>query len=165
MKRLLSTTVLVLTMTFSGAALANSDWYGKEGQDEKPSYMNTALAKLPAKKAAEFRNTMKELHEDNKVFQAQLYKLHGDLHNILTAPTFDKEAFLEKRAEVQQVHDRMETNRTEAFAAAVSELSQNQRITLTRALHQDRSIRKKRSITHTQNSATPQGESINSIKR
>ena len=124
------------TMAFAGTAFAHySEWYGKEGQETAPTYMNDALSQLPKQKAADFRDTMSAAQENNKDLQEQLYRLHDSLHAILVAPTFDRDAFLNKRAEIQRVHDQMETNRTEAFASAVSDLSQQERMTLTRALH------------------------------
>jgi len=137
MKTLLSTTALLLTLGFSGAALANSDWYGKEGQDMNPSTMEGAICKLPKHDAAQFRDTMKEARENNKNLQEQIGDLHGELHAILTAPTFDEGAFLAKRKELQQLHDQMETNMTEAFASAVANLTQDERVTLTRAMHHE----------------------------
>jgi len=134
MKKLLTATLVAFTMAFSGAAIAHSEWYGKEGQDETSAYMDHALSRLPAQKAADFRETMKNAREENKDLEEKVHGLHGDLHTILTAPDFDKKAFLEKRTEIQQLHDQMEANRTEAFASAVSELSQKERVALTRSL-------------------------------
>ena len=137
MKKILSAILLASTLAYSSAALAHSEWYGKEGQDEKPSYMEDAICKLPKQKAADFRATMKETQEENKDMKEQVYRLHGDLHAILTAPDFDKRAFLAKRQEIQKLYDEMEENRADAFASAVSQLSQKERLTLTRALHHD----------------------------
>jgi len=137
MKKLLSTTAIILTLSFSSTALANSDWYGKEGQDANPSCMENALGKLPKDDAAQFRTTMKAARENNKALEEQIGNLHGDLHAILTAPTFDKDAFLAKRKDIQQLHNQMETNMTVAFASAVDGLSQEERVTLTRALHHE----------------------------
>jgi uncharacterized membrane protein len=134
MKILLSTTALLLTLGFSSAALANSDWYGKEGQDVTPSYMERAICKLPKTDAAQFRDTMKEAREANKPLQEQVEKLHGDLHAILTADIFNKDTFIAKRNDIQQLHDKMEANMTEAFASAVANLNQEERVTLARAL-------------------------------
>ena len=134
MKTLLPASLLALTIAFSGAAMAHSDWYGKEGQDEKPSYMESALSKLPAEKATKFRDAMKESSESNKKLEERMYRLHDDLHAILTAPVFNRDAFFAKRAELQKLHGEMEKNRTEDFAYAVSDLSQKERVTLTRAL-------------------------------
>jgi uncharacterized membrane protein len=162
MKKLLSATLLMLTITVSSAALAHSEWYGKEGQEDMPSYMETALSRLPAKKAAEFRETMKEAREDNKDLQEQTYRLHNDLHAILTAPTFDKDAFLAKRTQLQKLQEEMEENRTEAFASAVSELSQKDRVILTRSLHRERSHN--RHMAHMQNDKGAMGEPNASIQ-
>ena len=137
MKTLLSTTALLLTLGFSSAALAHSEWYGKEGQDGSASYMEGAIHKLPKDDAAQFRDTMKAARDSNKPLQDQIEKLHGELHDILTAPTFDKTEFLARRNEIQQLHGQMETNMVMAFASAVSELSQEERVTLTRALHRE----------------------------
>jgi uncharacterized membrane protein len=139
MKTLLSTTALLLTLGFSTVALANmnTEWYGKEGQDHSPAYMENAISKLPKDDADQFRETMKDARENNKPLWDQVDNLHGDLHAILIAPTFDKGAFLAKRQQVQQLHDQMETNMTVAFATAVDGLSQEERVTLTRALHHE----------------------------
>lgn len=162
MRHVLSSTVLVFAMAFSGAAFAHSEWYGKEGQDEKESYMENALSKLPAKDAAEFRKTMKESREENKDLQEQVYRLHGDLHAILTAPNFDKHAFLAKRAQLQKLHEEMEDSRTEAFAFAISGLSQDERVTLTRAL--DHGKNHHRHSAQTQGNNEYSGEPSASIK-
>ena len=139
MKKIFSVTLLMSTMALSSTAFAHnySEWYGKEGQDEKSTYMDHALSKLPSQEASDFRQTMKEAQQNNKDYQEQLYRLHGELHTILTAPNFDQDAFVAKRKEIQQVHDNMEMNRTEAFASAVSQLSQKDRMTLTRSLDHD----------------------------
>lgn len=128
--------LVVSVIGFSESPLAYdaTEWYGKEGQDEKSYYMDSALSKLPPEKAEAFRSTMIQVHEDNEDLQKQITQLHGDLHTILTAPTFDRDAFLAKREEIQKLHNQMEKDRTEAFASAVSELSQKERIILTRDL-------------------------------
>lgn len=162
MKKLLSTGMLAFTITLSGAALAHTDWYGKEGQDEKPSYMENALSKLPTQKAADFRNTMVESDEENKDAQEQIYRLHSDLHAILTAPVFDKKAFLAKRADLQKLHGKIEENKAEAFAAAASELSQTERTTLARDLHRGKN--QSRHTAQMQKSDAYSGEPVTSIK-
>lgn len=134
MKNLLTTTALLLTLSLPSLALANSEWYGKEGQDANPSYMEKAICKLPKDDAAQFRDAMKLARENNKDASVQIENLHGDLHAILTAKTFDMDAFIAKRKDLQQVHDKMEMNMTVAFASAVNGLSQEERVTLTRAL-------------------------------
>lgn len=154
MKKLLTSTALVCALTFSPAAFAASgvaaysgnaarenaitEWYGKEGQDETPAYMERALAKLPAEKADDFRTAMQGANDENHALAEQLARLHGDLHELLTAPTFDRQAFLAKRAQIRQVRDQIAANRAEAFATAVSGLSQEERVTLTRSLHQEK---------------------------
>ena len=82
---------------------------------------------------------MKDVRENNKELQVQIEGLHGDIHAILTATTFDKDAFLAKRRSLQQVHDQMETNMTVAFTSAVDGLTQEELVTLTRSLHHGRS--------------------------
>ena len=132
------------------AKLAESQFphtiFAFEGEEEKITPTDVieeyrkcqdAICKLPKNDAAQFRDTMKEAREDNKPLEERISKLHGDLHAILTADSFDKGAFLAKRKEVQQLHDQMETNMTEAFASAVDGLTQEERVTLTRALHHD----------------------------
>jgi len=125
-KILVSTTALLFCLTFSTAAMANSDGAS--------SYMEKAISKLPPDKAAEFHSAMKDAHEQNKELYEQMHALHQDLHNILTADTFDKDAFLAKSREMQQLHDKVAENLDMAFASAIEPLSPKDRNMLALAM-------------------------------
>ncbi len=134
MNKLLSTTALLLTLTFSTAAFAHDDWYGKEGSKE-PLCTESAVSKLPPKKAAEFRENMKGAYDENKGLWAKKQQLHKELHAIIVAPDFDADAFIAKSNELRDLHDKMEANRTAAFATSLSNLNQKERISLVSGMH------------------------------
>ncbi len=147
---LFTTTVAILAVACSGAALAHSDWYNKDDRDSY--FIDHALAKLPAKDAAGFRETMQDASDDNKDLQTQLYTLYSDLNTIVMAPDFDKSAFLGKRADIQKIYDKMEDNRAEAFASALAQLTPPERVTLMKTLH-DEKVEKH--VSHTAHSSHP----------
>jgi len=126
-KKLLSTTALILTLAFSGMAYADHDWNGKGEHDGRPSFADV----LPKDKAEQFHATMQQAHEKNLVLIDKMHQLREERRSILTAPKFDKEAFLAKSAELakfrETLHDQIRTNMKEAFATAVSTLSQEER--------------------------------------
>jgi len=131
MKHLLSTTALVLTLAFSGMAYAHD---GHDGHDGPPPPFEAGLSKLPQKDADAFRATMKASHEKDKALFEQMHKLHDELHDIMTAETFDKGAFIAKSKELNVLHDKMHAHMTEAFATALSQLSQDERKTMADAM-------------------------------
>jgi len=131
MKNLLSTTALLVVLSFSGAAIAHADGQVKDGV---PSYMDEAITKLPEKDATQFRDTMKQAHEKNMAISSQVHALHDDIDGIMVAKTFDKEAFLAKSEKLREVYQEMRTNTDEAFASAAAQLSQKERKTLATAM-------------------------------
>lgn len=137
MKKQLSAMALVMAMTLASTAYADNDFSGKASM-EGGAY-KAALAKLPEKDAAQFRDTLKQAHEKNKAYGDQLDQLHKDLKTILTAPKFDKDAYIAKTTQLQQLHDKMHANTSAAFASAASQLSQDERKSLSEAFDERRS--------------------------
>ena len=98
MKKLLSTAVMIISLSVSGMAYADDHW-DKKGEHGK--FLEEALAKLPEKDAAAFRETIKSAHEQEKASYEQTKKLHEELHAIVIAEKFDKAAYLAKSEEIQ----------------------------------------------------------------
>lgn len=132
MKKLLTTTALVLSLTFSGMALA----YDGGDKGEHGGFMKEAFSKLPQDKAEAFRNTLKESREKNKASHEQIKKLHDELYTIMTAPTFDKKAYLAKSGEIQALKDKMHKAKTAAFATGLSNLTQEERTSVADSLRE-----------------------------
>lgn len=124
MKKLYSTTALILILSLSGAMAAHAHGQGKDSQ---PSYLDQTIAKLPADDAAHFRDTMKQAHEKNMAIADRIHELHDELDDIMAAEPFDKDAFLDKSAKLRAVYEKMRTNTDEAFADASAQLSQQER--------------------------------------
>ena len=141
MKKLLSATAFALTLalySFSGTAVAN------DKENSRPSSpIEKAISKLPKDKADNFRATMKQAHKDNQDDYAKIHQAHHDLHEILTADTFDQDGFIEKSRELRKLHDEVSTNLDAAFASAISKLSTSERLTLAKAMEQGHSKKAK----------------------
>ena len=131
MKKLLTTTALVLSLSFSGLAYANDGPHG--------GFMKEVLSKLPAEKADAFRNILKEGREKNAGLREQTKKLHDELYTIITAPKFNKTTFLAKKEELRTLHDKMAKSKDAAFANALAGLTQEERTSVAdgmRAMHE-----------------------------
>jgi len=131
MKNLLTTTALLIVFSFSGATYSFAH---EQGKDDVPSYMEHAIAKLPKKDAAQFRETMKEAHDKNMAIADQIHALHDDIDDIIAAEPFDKEAFLAKSAKLRGVYETMRANTDDAFASAIAQLPQDERKSIASAV-------------------------------
>jgi uncharacterized membrane protein len=131
-KKWLYTAALSLWLALPAAAMANE---GAEHHGGPPSFMEDAMAKLPADKAAAFKDTMKKQHEKDKDIFVKLHQLHEDMNKLLIAPKFDKAAYLAKASEIEKEQETMHANMSAAFATAVSTLSQDERKVLAENMH------------------------------
>lgn len=121
MKKLLAASALALVLSAPLALHAEPD--GPRGG----KHMEKMLEGLPAEKAEAFRETLKASREQNKDKREQMKKLHEELKAIVTAPTFDKGAFLAKHKEINAVRAELSTARESAMAEALSGLTQAER--------------------------------------
>ena len=128
MNKLLSTTALAVTLALCGVAYADMP-------PPPPPPFEEALSKLPDKDAAAFRDTMKQSHEKDKALFDQMHKLHEDLRAIIVAPTFDKDAFIAKNKELDELHHKMHAHMTAALATALSALTPDERKTFAESMH------------------------------
>ncbi len=136
MKKLLSTTALVLTLALAGHAYANDGWHDKgNGDGDGAGFYQGALSKLPEAKATEFKATMKAAFDKNTPVFEQMKKTRDELKDISTAEKFDKGAFLAKTAELNKERDQMRSTFDEARADALGKLTQDERKTLAEAMH------------------------------
>lgn len=121
MKKLLAASALALVLSAPMALHA--------APDGPPSgkHMEKMLEGLPAEKAKAFRETLKASREQNKDKREQMKKLHEELKAIVTAPTFEKGAFLAKHKEINAVRADLDTARESAMADALSGLTQAER--------------------------------------
>ncbi len=126
MNKLLSTTALVLSLTFSGMAHAAPDGDKPHGA----RFMEEAISKLPPQKAEAFRNTLKQAHEKGKESREQSKKLHEELRAIMTAEKFDKSAYLAKTEELRVLREKKYKAKSAALATALSALTQEERTTI-----------------------------------
>jgi uncharacterized membrane protein len=133
MKNLYSLAAIIIVLGFSAPAFAHSTSSG-DMVNGVPSYLDTALKKLPKQDADQFRATMKKAHEDNMAIADQVHSLHDELDTILSADTFDKEAFRTKSAQLRDVYAKMRTNSDDAFANAAAALPKDERQALVAAL-------------------------------
>lgn len=138
MKKLLTTTAIILSLAVSSVSLAYADVGAEKGEHRGGHFMEEAIAKLPEQAANEFRDTMKQAHEKTKATHAKIKKLHEELDALLVAENFDKAAFLAKTKEMQKIEEKAHASMSEAFATAVSKLSLGDRKTLSDAMKEER---------------------------
>ncbi len=131
MYKLVTTAAVALALTFAGAANADDH---RSGEGAMPHF-EQALSKLPEAKAETFRASLKQAHDQHAPIYEQTHKLHDELKTILTAPTFDKDAFIAKHKQLQGLYDQMRAHMTEAFADAAAKLSLEERKTLADSMH------------------------------
>src|ERR1700677_1729174 len=96
--------------------------------------MEKAISALPHDKAETFRDSLQSAHEENEGLYKQEQQLRSQIHDILAADDFNKDAFNTKSQELRQLHDKIRTNLDEAFGDAVSNLSAAERKTLVASL-------------------------------
>lgn len=123
--------LLLVLLSLSSGAFANADMPAKEGV---PPYLEKALAKLPVDDADQFRDTMQQAHEKNRVLTEQIHSMHDVLDAILLAEPFDIEAFRATSAKLRDVYEKMRANMDDAFASAIAELTQKERKTILTAI-------------------------------
>ena len=116
MKKLLAT-VAMATLLISGASLA----------DGHKAKMEAALAKLPAEKAELVKSTFKEMRTERKA-NKQAHKSEREvMKQILTAPEFNRAAFVGKAQELSAKHGAMKVKGAEKIANLATQLNQEER--------------------------------------
>lgn len=133
MKRLLATSALILTLAAGAAQAGEGECkHGLKGMFKEQ--VEETLAKLPEDKATLFRDTMKGVKEQNKVKWEQLRTLREEKKAIVSAPTFDKDAYLAKTKEIQGIMGEMFTARNAAIADVLSQLTAEERATVVESI-------------------------------
>jgi len=135
MKKILTLTTMLCALNLLPAmAFAHGD--------ENLPFLENAISSLPSDQAEDFRDTLQQAHEDNKDLYDQARDLRKEMHDILIADEFDKDAFLAKSAQLRKVHDTIGANLDDAFADASAELSVKDRQTLASAMEQEHKMNK-----------------------
>ncbi len=132
MKKLLMITAMALALSapaYAQSAPDNGNGQQTQSQDARPQDMHhhDHFADLSPQGQQIMKTTMHKAHEGNKALWEQGKKLHEQLHAILTADTFDQKAFVAKQAELAKLHARMHASMTQSFAAALAQLSPEDR--------------------------------------
>ena len=73
----------------------------------------------------------------NAPLHARLKALHEEIKTIWTAPTFDREAFLNKRAEMRDIQGKIQQNIDTAFATAAAQLPASERAAIGACWHHE----------------------------
>ena len=122
MNKLLTTTALLASLTFSAAA------YAATPATTAPAKSARGVAAiLPPAKAEIVRNAMQSSREQNAANSPALKKAYEELNTLSTAAQFDKSAFVSKEKEIQVLRNKMDDNRSVAYANALSQLTQAER--------------------------------------
>ncbi len=123
---LLLTTALVTAPCLASAAYAHEhgDWDGSAQTMEcKHEHFTEAQRKL-------LQETMHKLHEGHKQAFEEMHKLHESLHKVLSAESFDGNAFLSLASQIEAKRVQLEKSHAEAFASIAGQFTPEQRVHL-----------------------------------
>ena len=116
-KLLMAVTALSL---ISSVALA-------DGHGDHKDKMKAALSQLPPEKAELVKATFKEMREERKAYKGEKEAHRAEMKALLTAPTFDKSAFIAKAKEKMSAHQTRKLKGVERMANLAEKLTQEER--------------------------------------
>ena len=129
---LLAATALVAVLLVSGFADVNA---ADKAAPQKTTTEATAQ-QMPMKHGMQgmseesrkmMQGVMEKVREENKALFDEAQAKHKELQKIMKAPTFDKEAYLNKKEEVQTLHHKMSKARSEAMASVLEKMKPEER--------------------------------------
>ena len=137
---LLPAAVFFIAISASGMAYADDGAKpGNAGYHEKDGcyhhHGKELWSKLPEQKRTLLKNAMMDAHKQNEPLHEESKKLHKELDALLTAPSFDKDAYLAKEAQLSDIHTKIKTNMQNAFVSVAGQFTPEERKTLAQ-LHQ-----------------------------
>ena len=129
---------LLATAAVAGMLACNTayahDGDGHEGWHHGGCHHDGFL-KLSDEKRKMLHEAMESVHKQNEPLFEQKHKLHEELHALLAAPKFDENAYLEKRAKMDELKATMHKNMETAFAQVAGKLTPEEREMLARMHH------------------------------
>lgn len=132
MKQFLATTALVLSLAAAPAFAAPGDAAARhEGGKAR---IEAALSQLPAEKASLVKDFMEKQKAAGKARHEQIRTLRKDMRELLVAREFDKNAYLAKSRQLQQLQAESQTARAAGLADVASKLTQEERMILADAM-------------------------------
>lgn len=123
MKKSLS--VLVIVVAVISICSIVYAFEGKGRGDRAPKH--ELLSQLPADKEMLFHQTMREVREKTAENRGQIKKLKKEILDVLTAPAFDEEMFLEKIKSMQILRQKERQIMVEGFAKIAKQFTQEER--------------------------------------
>lgn len=85
---------------------------------------------LPEDKAKMLQDAIAKVHEANKPLFEKVGALHKELNEILTAESFDKDAYIAKQAEIHEAMGKIGQARAEALADVAAKFTPEERAVL-----------------------------------
>lgn len=131
---LFAATALLSVLLASGFAEAKATAETKPAGDamthEMPMKDGMGQSKLSEATQKLMKESMDKVREANKATFEEMKAKYQELQTILKAPKFDKAAYLAKHEEIQSLHHKVGTARTEAFASVAEKMSVEERASL-----------------------------------
>jgi uncharacterized membrane protein len=133
--QLLTATLLSGAIALAGAAYAESGKDTHKRGEWAKHRLEQQAAKLPPEKAKILQDAMKGVHDKNEAIFTQVKKLREEGRTLMTAPTFDKAAWLANSNEIMKLQGQAQSNRQEAFAGVAAQLTADERKALASVHH------------------------------
>ncbi len=126
MKQLFVSTAMVLAlMTTAPMAIASPG--GEGGKAAWHQKMEEKLAVFPADKQALIKKSFEDGKADHMATREQVKKLQDEKQALITAPTFDKAAFIAKTQEIDKLMSAKQLAKAERMATLFGQLTQEER--------------------------------------
>jgi uncharacterized membrane protein len=125
----LSVAFLALSLTFSGAAMANDgSEKPKDGWNHKShSEMMRHHPRLSEEKLKLLKHTMRQAHEENKELFEKARDLDKAMREALATEPFDEGAYLDLSDQIEDIHAKIKRANAEAFASIASQFTVQER--------------------------------------
>jgi uncharacterized membrane protein len=123
MKKSLSVLVIVIAV-ISICSIVYA-FEGKGRKDRAPKH--ELLSQLPADKEMLVHQIMREVREKTAENRVQIKKLKKEILDVLAAPAFDEEMFLEKMKSMQILRQKERQTMVEGFAKIAKQFTQEER--------------------------------------
>ncbi|NDC83857.1 periplasmic heavy metal sensor [bacterium] len=107
-----------------------------------PPYLSSAVSSLPPEKAKTVREALRAVVAKQSADCATLSTLRGEMSALLTAPKFDRAAYVSKISAIQQLKAKNMTALNETFAEQVEKLSVEERKSLDAAMRAGKARKK-----------------------
>ena len=129
---LVTVTLLMAALGITGVAVADDAGNArhKDKKEWEHGHDGGPMSALPEAKRKLLHDTMEKVHKENAPLHEQSRKLHAEMDALMVASQFDSDAYTKKKAELDDLHHKMQDNKQQAFMGIMTQFTQEERVEL-----------------------------------